>query len=397
MINENFLRLNASYLFAEISRRIKEYEASHPNARLIRMGIGDVTRPLPPSVITAMHKAVEEFTSSTTLQGYGPEQGYAFLREAIVEHDYQKIGVSLDPSEVFVSDGAKSDTANITDLFSKDVRVAITDPVYPVYLDSNIIGGRREFTYLPCNKENGFIPELPKGQVDLIYLCFPNNPTGTTLTKGELTSWVEYARENGSIILFDSAYEAYVTESDVPRSIYEIAGAKECAIEFRSYSKTAGFTGIRCGYTVVPHDLRVKTKSGDSVELNALWNRRQTTKFNGASYISQRAAHAIYTPEGADEVRQNIQYYMQNARLIRNSFEQAGYDVVGGINSPYIWVKTPESISGSWDFFNYLLHEKEVIGTPGVGFGSQGEGYFRLTGFNTHDATKEAMQRILNS
>lgn len=396
-INNQFNKLPGSYLFAEINRRITKYQEAHPEAKILRMGIGDVTRPLPPTVIKAMHEAVDEMSSGETLKGYGPEQGYAFLRELIVQHDYASRGVELAPDEIFVSDGAKSDTANIVDLFSNDVRIAVTDPVYPVYVDSNALAGRAgdylaesgqwsQLTYLPCSQGNDFIPPLPQQPVDIIYLCYPNNPTGTTLTYDELKKFVEYAREHDALILFDAAYEAFIREENVPHSIYEIEGAKECAIEFRSYSKTAGFTGVRCGYTVVP-----KSLPGG---LNAMWSRRQTTKFNGASYISQRGAAAIYTPEGKAEVRANIDYYLQNAQTIREALTEIGVAHYGGVSSPYIWLKTPEEYPASWDYFNYLLTEKQIVGTPGVGFGLEGEGYFRLSAFSTHEATAEAMQRL---
>lgn len=396
-INNQFNKLPGSYLFAEINRRITKYQEAHPEAKILRMGIGDVTRPLPPTVIKAMHEAVDEMSSGETLKGYGPEQGYAFLRELIVQHDYASRGVELAPDEIFVSDGAKSDTANIVDLFSNDVRIAVTDPVYPVYVDSNALAGRAgdylaesgqwsQLTYLPCSQGNDFIPPLPQQPVDIIYLCYPNNPTGTTLTYDELKKFVEYAREHDALILFDAAYEAFIREENVPHSIYEIEGAKECAIEFRSYSKTAGFTGVRCGYTVVP-----KSLPGG---LNAMWSRRQTTKFNGASYISQRGAAAIYTPEGKAEVRANIDYYLQNAQTIREALTEIGVAHYGGVSSPYIWLKTPDEYPASWDYFNYLLTEKQIVGTPGVGFGLEGEGYFRLSAFSTHEATAEAMQRL---
>lgn len=396
-INNQFNKLPGSYLFAEINRRITKYQEAHPEAKILRMGIGDVTRPLPPTVIKAMHEAVDEMSSGETLKGYGPEQGYAFLRELIVQHDYASRGVELAPDEIFVSDGAKSDTANIVDLFSNDVRIAVTDPVYPVYVDSNALAGRAgdylaesgqwsQLTYLPCSQGNDFIPPLPQQPVDIIYLCYPNNPTGTTLTYDELKKFVEYAREHDALILFDAAYEAFIREENVPHSIYEIEGAKECAIEFRSYSKTAGFTGVRCGYTVVP-----KSLPGG---LNAMWSRRQTTKFNGASYISQRGAAAIYTLEGKAEVRANIDYYLQNAQTIREALTEIGVAHYGGVSSPYIWLKTPDEYPASWDYFNYLLTEKQIVGTPGVGFGLEGEGYFRLSAFSTHEATAEAMQRL---
>lgn len=399
-INIHFQKLQDSYLFAEVSHRVQAYLREQPDARLIRMGIGDVTLPLPKSVIDAMHRAVDDEAKAQTLRGYGPEQGHDFLRAAIEEHDYRARGIDISKDEVFISDGAKSDTANIVDLFSNDVRLAITDPVYPVYVDSNVLAGRTGelmddgrwsgITYLDCNRENGFVPTLPSEHVDVIYLCLPNNPTGTTLTRDQLQQWVDYALAEDAIILYDGAYEAFVREEDVPRSVYELKGAKQCAIEFRSYSKTAGFTGVRCGYTVVPKDLQV-----GSASLNAMWRRRQTTKFNGASYISQRGAAAIYTEEGKKEVRQNIDYYLHNAGVIRDAFLKVGYEVFGGINSPYVWVKTPDAYPLSWDFFEYLLREKQVIGTPGVGFGQQGEGYFRFSAFGSTEDTREAMERML--
>ncbi len=399
-INTHFQKLQDSYLFAEVSHRVQAYLREQPDASLIRMGIGDVTLPLPKSVIDAMHRAVDDEAKAQTLRGYGPEQGHDFLRAAIEEHDYRARGIDISKDEVFISDGAKSDTANIVDLFSNDVRLAITDPVYPVYVDSNVLAGRTGelmddgrwsgITYLDCNRENGFVPTLPSEHVDVIYLCLPNNPTGTTLTRDQLQQWVDYALSEDAIILYDGAYEAFVREEDVPRSIYELKGAKQCAIEFRSYSKTAGFTGVRCGYTVVPKDLQV-----GSASLNAMWRRRQTTKFNGASYISQRGAAAIYTEEGKKEVRQNIDYYLHNAGVIRDAFLKVGYEVFGGINSPYVWVKTPDAYPLSWDFFEYLLREKQVIGTPGVGFGQQGEGYFRFSAFGSTEDTREAMERML--
>lgn len=395
-INKNFEKLPGSYLFAEINRRVTKYQEEHPDAKIIRMGIGDVTLPLPPASIEAMHKAVDELAARETLRGYGPEQGYAFLRELIVKHDFAPYGVELDPSEIFISDGAKSDTANIVDLFSNDVKIAVTDPVYPVYVDSNALAGRAgeylsegrwsQLVYLPCNRENDFVPALPNEPVDLIYLCYPNNPTGTTLTRSQLKVFVDYARANKVLILFDAAYEAFIREPDVPRSIYEIEGAKECAIEFRSYSKTAGFTGVRCGYTIVPKSL--------PVDLNSMWSRRQTTKFNGASYISQAGVAAIYTPEGKAQVKSNIDYYLENAKIIREALTKAGVEHFGGVSSPYIWLKTPEAFPASWDYFNFLLTEKQIVGTPGVGFGLEGEGYFRLSAFSTREATIEAMGRL---
>ncbi len=399
-INPNFQKLAPSYLFSEIAHRMGTYQEANPTAKLIKMGIGDVTRPLPPACIRAMHEAVDELANVRTMKGYGPEAGYLFLRQAISDADYKARGVDIAPSEIFVSDGAKSDTANFSDLFGSGIKLGITNPVYPVYVDANAMGGHAGdpdgrgnwsgITYLPTNASNGFVPELPKAHLDIIYLCFPNNPTGTTLKKARLKEWVDYALREKALIFFDSAYERFITEDDVPHSIYEIEGAKECAIEFRSFSKTAGFTGVRCGYTVVPHDVK-----SNGVELNALWSRRQTTKFNGASYISQKGAAAIYTPEGHEEAMALIKYYLENARTIREAMTRAGYECFGGVNAPYVWIKTPEDFPKSWDFFQYLMEEKNVISTPGVGFGSEGEGYIRLSAFNTHELTKEAMNRIL--
>lgn len=404
LINGNFLKLQNNYLFADIARKVAAFGQSNPNAKLIRMGIGDVTRPLPQVCIDAMHKAVNDLADSTTLHGYGPEQGYDFLRELIVKYDFNARGVDISADEVFVSDGAKSDTANIVDIFSDNIKIAITDPVYPVYVDSNVIEGRTgvydgtywsNITYLPCNSENGFVPSLPRDKVDLIYLCFPNNPTGTVLTKEQLKVWVDYALEHDSIILFDAAYEAFIREEGIPHSIYEIEGAKRCAVEFRSFSKTAGFTGVRCGYTVVPRELTGTTPSGERVHLNPMWNRRQTTKFNGASYITQRGAAAIYSPEGQRQVKEIIDYYLHNAATIRTTLTKMGYTLCGGVSAPYIWVRTPEGMS-SWDFFDHLLNDLHIVGTPGVGFGPEGEGYFRLSSFNSHENTREAMERIRN-
>ena len=353
-----------------------------------------------------MHKAVDEQAHSETFRGYGPEQGYDFLREKIKEYDYKTRGVDIDISEIFVSDGAKCDCGNIVDIFAKDNKVAITDPVYPVYLDTNVMAGRsgkydkesgkyKNIVYIPATSENNFVPQLPKEKVDMIYLCYPNNPTGTTLTKVQLVEWVKYAKENKAIILFDAAYEAFISDEDVPHTIYEIEGAKEVAIEFRSYSKTAGFTGIRCAYIIIPKELKGYTESGEEVELNKLWNRRHCTKFNGVSYVTQRAAEAIYTDEGKRQVRENINYYKENAKIIKQGLEEAGYTVYGGTNSPYVWLKLPDGMK-SWDFFDKLLSEANVVGTPGVGFGPSGEGYFRLTGFGTKENTKEAIERIKN-
>ena len=402
-INENFQKLPGSYLFAEIARRVKEYTQAHPDADIIKLSIGDVTLPLAPVVVEAMKRAADEMGKKETFRGYGPEQGYDFLIEAILKNDFAPRGVHLSPAEIFINDGAKSDTGSIGELLRWDNSMAITDPVYPVYVDSNIMCGRAgvleeggtwsNVTYLPCTEENGFVPELPKHRVDLIYLCYPNNPTGTTLTHEQLKKWVDYALANDTLIVFDAAYEAYIHEDNVPHSIYEIRGAKKVAIEIRSFSKTAGFTGVRCGYTVVPKELTAATLEGERIPLNQLWNRRQCTKFNGTSYITQRAAEAIYTPEGKQQVKANIDYYMQNATTMRKSLEAAGLKVYGGVNAPYLWLKTPNGI-GSWRFFEQMLYKANVVGTPGVGFGPSGEGFLRLTAFGTHADCEEAMKRI---
>lgn len=403
-INENFLGLQESYLFSTIGKRVAKYKEEHPNKDIIRLGIGDVTRPLVPSVIKAMHNAVDEMADEKTFKGYGPDYGYPFLIDKIIDVDYKKRGVDIEKDEIFLSDGAKCDTGNIIDIFGIDNTVAITDPVYPVYLDTNVMAGRageydestgmyKKIVYMPVTEKNNFKPELPTKKVDMIYLCLPNNPTGTTLTKSELQKWVNYARENKSIILYDSAYEAFISEEDVPHTIYEIEGAKEVAIEFRSFSKTAGFTGIRCGYAVVPKQLVGYTKNGEKVQINKLWARRQSTKFNGVSYITQRAAEAIYSEQGQKEIKENIAYYMENARIIKQGLEEAGYTTYGGINAPYIWLKVPEGLT-SWEFFDKLLEEKNVVGTPGSGFGPSGEEYFRLTAFGNRENTIEAIKRI---
>ena len=393
-INENFLELQDSYLFSTIAKKVAKYAQENPDKKIIKLGIGDVTKPIVPECIKAMQEAVAEMGTAQGFRGYGPEQGYEFLR------------VEISTNEIFVSDGSKCDCGNIVDIFAKDNKVAITDPVYPVYLDTNVMSGRsgkynkekesyENIIYLPVTAENDFKPELPKEKVDLIYLCFPNNPTGTVLDKKELQKWIKYAKENKSIILYDAAYEAFITEENIPHSIYEIDGAKEVAIEFKSYSKTAGFTGVRCGYVVIPKELKGKTKSGEEVSLNKLWNRRTCTKFNGTPYITQRAAEATYTEEGKKQIKENINYYLENARIIREGLEKAGFKVYGGINSPYIWLKIPEGMS-SWEFFDKLLEEANVVGTPGSGFGPHGEGYFRLTAFNTKENTIEAIERIKN-
>ncbi|MGB9978319.1 LL-diaminopimelate aminotransferase [Methanobacterium sp.] len=402
-INENYLLLKSSYIFAEIAHRVEKYQNEHPDADIIRMGIGDVTRPLPKAVVEEFKNAVDEMGQAETFRGYGPEQGYEFLIEEIIKHDYAPRGIQLDNDEVFISDGAKCDTGNIQEIFGLDNIIAITDPVYPVYVETNIMAGRggpmgedgkyQGLVYLPCTEENDLVPALPEEDVDLIYLCFPNNPTGTALTKEQLAKWVNYARKNNAIILFDAAYEAYIREDNIPHSIYEIEGAKEVAIEFRSFSKNAGFTGTRCAYTVVPKEVVGYDEDGNPHSLNPLWNRRQTTKFNGVSYPIQAAAKAVYSPEGQKEIKESIDYYMQNAEIIRESLTNIGLKIYGGVNSPYIWVKTPKGMD-SWEFFDILLDKAHVVGTPGVGFGPSGEGYFRLTAFNTLENTKEAMSRI---
>ena len=402
-LNQHFIELPETYLFSDIAQRVNAYKSEHPALELIRMGIGDVTRPLPEVCISAMHKAVDEMANASSFKGYGPEQGYEFLIDKIIEFDYKPLGVKLSRDEVFVSDGAKSDTANISDILWKGSTIALTDPVYPVYVDSNVMAGRagklskngywNRIIYLPCTEKNDFVPELPTQDVDVIYLCFPNNPTGTTLTKKQLKKWVDYAIAHKSLILFDAAYEAFITEKDVPHSIYEIEGAEKIAIEFRSYSKTAGFTGARCSYTVVPKECMAYDKYDRAFPLNFLWKRRQCTKFNGTPYIIQRGAEAIYTEEGKAQLSETIAYYLENASIIRKSLTAKSYKVFGGINSPYVWLKTPEGLS-SWDFFDYLLKEKQIVSTPGVGFGPSGEGYIRLTSFNTKEKTLEAMNRI---
>ena len=403
LVNEHFLKLQGSYLFSDIAKRVNAFKVTHPDKKLIRLGIGDVTRPLPPACIEAMHRAVDELASADTFHGYGPEQGYGFLINAILKHDFASRGISLSPSEIFISDGAKSDTGNIGELLRWDNSMAVTDPVYPVYVDSNVMNGRagalnpegrwRNITYLPCTAANGFIPDIPERRVDLIYLCYPNNPTGTTLTRDQLKKWVDYALANDTLIVFDAAYEAYIREPDVPHSIYEIRGAKKVAIEIRSFSKTAGFTGVRCGYTVVPKEVTASDIEGRRIPLNPLWNRRQCTKFNGASYITQRGAEAVYSPEGKKQVRDTIDYYMENARIMRESLTAAGFQVYGGVNSPYLWWKTPDGLT-SWKFFDKLLYEANIVGTPGVGFGPSGEGYLRLTAFGNREDCLEAMRRI---
>lgn len=403
LINENYLKLPGSYLFSEVARKVEEFKKQNPEAVIIRLGIGDVTKPLVPEVVKALHSSVDEMSETETFLGYGPEQGYRFLADRIIENDYLSRGVTLEPDEVFVSDGSKSDTGNIGDILGLDNVVAVMDPVYPVYIDTNVMSGRAgvlqssghwdKLIYIPCTAENEFVPSLPAEHADVIYLCFPNNPTGTTLTKEELAKWVDYARTHKSLILFDAAYEAFITESDVPHSIYEIEGAKECAIEFRSFSKTAGFTGTRCAYTVVPKELKGYTKDGDEVSLNKLWNRRHCTKFNGVSYIIQKAAEAVYSENGKKQVKEIVSYYLGNAGIIRDGLIRKGFSVAGGINSPYVWLKIPEDYT-SWSFFDFMLHELHIVGTPGCGFGPGGEGYFRLTGFGSRENTIKALERI---
>ena len=403
-INENFLELQDSYLFSTIAKKVKEYSEKYPEKEIIKLGIGDVTKPIVPACLEAMHKAVDEIGTENGFKGYGPEQGYEFLRKAIAENDYKNRGVDIAEDEIFVSDGAKCDCGNIVDIFAQDNKVAITDPVYPVYLDTNVMSGRsgkfnenegkyENIVYLPVTANNDFKPELPKEKVDLIYLCFPNNPTGTVLTKEDLKVWVDYAKENNSIILYDAAYEAFIEEENIPHTIYEIEGAKDVAIEFKSYSKTAGFTGIRCAYVVIPKTVKGYTKNGKSVELNKLWNRRTCTKFNGVSYVVQKAAEATYTKEGKKQIQENINYYKQNAKIIKEGLEEAGFTVYGAVNSPYIWLKVPDGIT-SWQFFDKLLEEVNIVGTPGSGFGPHGEGYFRLTAFGTKENTLKAIERI---
>jgi LL-diaminopimelate aminotransferase len=402
-VNEHYLQLRASYLFSEIARRVRTFQGEHPEARVIRLGIGDVTQPLPPAVIRAMHEAVDELAQAETFRGYGPEPGYEFLTELIAKHDYGARGVSVSPDEIFVSDGAKSDTGNIQEIFAADSVVALTDPVYPVYLDSTVMAGRaggldatgrfERVVYLPCTAGNDFQPPLPDRRVDLIFLCYPNNPTGTVLTRAALRAWVDYARREEAVILYDAAYEAYIRDPEIPHSIYEIDGAREVAIEFRSFSKTAGFTGTRCAFAVVPKDVHGRSAGGERVALHGLWHRRQSTKFNGVPYVVQRGAAAVYSGEGQREVRALVDHYMENARLIREGLLETGLSVYGGRNAPYIWLMTPAGTS-SWDFFDRLLEDAHVVGTPGSGFGPSGEGYFRLTAFGRREDTEEAIERI---
>jgi len=402
-INDNYLKLQAGYLFPEISRRVTEFTTANPDAKVIRLGIGDVTKPLVPAVLAAFHEGVDDMAKGESFHGYGPEQGYAWLSQVIIDKSYKPLGVDLKTSEMFISDGSKCDSSNILDIFDLGNKVAIGDPVYPVYNDTNVMVGRsgvvnakgyyEGLVYMPCTEENDFAPAFPSEKVDVIYLCSPNNPTGTVTSKEQLKAWVDYALENDSVILFDAAYEAFITEENVPHSIYEIEGAKQCAIEFRSFSKTAGFTGVRCGLTVVPHELMGTTAKGEKYSFNKLWNRRQCTKFNGVSYPVQKAAAAVYSDEGWAQVKEVIDYYMDNARIIREGLTAAGIQCFGGINAPYIWLRTPEGMT-SWDFFDKLLNECHVVGTPGSGFGPSGEGYFRLSAFGDKEKVSEAVEKI---
>ena len=402
-INDNFLKLKAGYLFPEIGRRVSAFAQSHPQAPIIRLGIGDVTEPLPPAIVEAMHAAVDEMGRRETFRGYGPEQGYAFLRDAIAEHDYRARGCDVSPDEIFVSDGSKCDCGGILDILGHDNRIAIADPVYPAYVDTNVMAGNTGeadasgryggIVYLPATAENDFTPALPAERVDVIYLCYPNNPTGTTASKSYLKQWVDYAKANDALILFDAAYEAYITDPDVPHSIYEVEGAREVAIEFRSFSKNAGFTGTRCAFTVVPKELTGTTAGGERKELRPLWSRRQSTKFNGVSYIVQRGAEAAYSPAGKEQIRGLVSFYLENAARLRSGLSQAGVEVHGGVNAPYIWLKTPGGLS-SWDFFDRLLDSAHLVGTPGSGFGASGEGYFRLSAFNSRENVDEAVERF---
>ncbi|MGB0564407.1 MAG: LL-diaminopimelate aminotransferase [Spirulinaceae cyanobacterium] len=403
-INDNYLKLKAGYLFPEIARRVRTFSEANPDAPIIKLGIGDVTEPLPEACRAAMIQAVQELGDRATFKGYGPEQGYAWLREAIAAQDFQARGCDIDASEIFVSDGAKCDTGNILDIFGHENTIAVTDPVYPVYVDTNVMAGNTGpandageyggLVYMPISAANDFVAEIPRQKVDLIYLCFPNNPTGATATKDYLKQWVDYALAHGSIILFDAAYEAFITDASLPHSIYEIEGARNCAIEFRSFSKNAGFTGTRCAYTVVPKSLMAKAADGSDVTLHGLWNRRQSTKFNGVSYVVQRGAEAVYSEAGQAQIKALIRFYLENAAIIREQLGKAGLSVYGGVNAPYVWVKTPDGVT-SWDFFDQLLNQANVVGTPGSGFGAAGEGYFRISAFNSRENVNEAMRRIV--
>ncbi|KGG00491.1 MULTISPECIES: LL-diaminopimelate aminotransferase [Prochlorococcus] len=404
-VNENYLKLKAGYLFPEIAKRVKIYSESNKSAEIIKLGIGDVTEPLPGACIEAMSKALDDLGTTEGFRGYGPEQGYSWLREKISKHDFISRGCQISPEEIFVSDGSKCDSSNILDILGKDNSIAVTDPVYPVYVDSNVMTGRtgdalengtyQGLTYLAINEGNNFLPKLPEKKVDILYLCFPNNPTGATINKAELKKWVDYALQNKSLILFDAAYEAFIQDNDIPHSIYEIEGAKDCAIEFRSFSKNAGFTGVRCAFTVIPKNLKGLSSTNEEIELWPLWNRRQSTKFNGVSYVVQKGAEAVYSFEGKKQVRGLIDFYMENAKIMKNKLQNSGYKVYGGDNAPYIWIKVPDQMT-SWDFFDFLLQKVSVVGTPGSGFGLAGEGYFRLSAFNSRSNVLDAMERIIN-
>ena len=403
LVNDHFLKLPDNYLFADIAKKVNAFKATHPKADVISLGIGDVTRPLAPAVVEAIHRTADELATTAGFHGYGPEQGYDFLREAILKNDFLPRGIHLDVKEIFINDGSKSDTGNIQELVRWDNSIGVTDPIYPVYIDSNVMIGRAgtmtpdgrwsSVFYMPCTAENGFVPSLPDRRVDVIYLCYPNNPTGTVISKEELRKWVNYALHNDALIFYDAAYEAYIQDPSIPHSIYEIRGARKCAIEFHSFSKTAGFTGVRCGYTIVPKELTAATLTGERVPLNPLWNRRQCTKFNGASYISQRAAEATYTPEGKEQVKEAIQYYMENAANMLKGFRNMGIECYGGENAPYIWARVPHG-DDSWKFFDDMLYQAHVVCTPGVGFGPSGKGYVRFTAFNSQEQTEEALRRI---
>lgn len=402
LVNEHFLKLPNNYLFSDIAKKVNTFKVTHPKSNIIRLDIGDVTEPLPEAVVKAMHKAVDEMGCKETFHGYGPEQGYDFLIEAIIKNDYIPRGIHLEPNEVFINDGAKSDTGNIGDILRHDNSIGVTDPIYPVYIDSNVMCGRAgilehnkwsNVVYIPCLRENEFVPQIPDRRIDIVYLCYPNNPTGTVISKNELKKWVNYALANDTLIMYDAAYEAYIQDPEIPHSIYEIKGAKKVAIEFRSFSKTAGFTGVRCGYTVVPKELTAGTLTGERIPLNRLWNCRQCTKFNGTSYITQRGAEAVYSSEGKEQVKNIIHYYMTTAKIMREELQSTGLSVYGGENAPYLWVRTPEGVS-SWKFFEQMLYEANVVGTPGVGFGPSGDGYIRLTAFGERTHCEEAMKRL---
>ena len=405
LVNENYLKLKAGYLFPEISKRVSLHTQKKSSENIIKLGIGDVTEPLPKACVKAMNNALKEMETHAGFKGYGPEQGYIWLREKIANNEFISKGCKINPDEIFISDGSKCDSSNILDILGQDNLIAVTDPVYPVYVDSNVMtgrtgnpleeGGYEGLTYLPINEDNGFKPQIPQKKVDIIYLCFPNNPTGATVSRKELKRWVDYAIQNNSLIFFDAAYEAFIQDEDIPHSIYEIEGAKSCAIEFRSFSKNAGFTGVRCAYTVIPKTLSGKNLNGEKIQLWSLWNRRQSTKFNGVSYVVQKGAEAIYTKEGKEEVKHLIDFYMNNASIMREELQSSGFTVFGGTNAPYVWMKVPETMS-SWDFFDYLLDKANIVGTPGSGFGKAGEGYFRLSAFNSLDNVVEAMNRITN-